>query len=102
MSDPFLVFGSPLIGEAEIAEVVDSLRSGWGRVSGPKVNRFERMLEEYSGVENVRCLSSCTAALILGMKVSRRGGPGDEVHPAGPDVRGLRQRGRAHRRNARC
>ena len=27
--DNFLVFGSPLIGEEEIAEVVDSMRSGW-------------------------------------------------------------------------
>jgi len=26
--DSFLVFGAPLIGEEEIAEVVDSLRSG--------------------------------------------------------------------------
>ncbi len=77
MRDSFLVFGSPLIEEAEIAEVVESLRSGWIG-SGPKVNRFERMLEEYAGVEHVRCLSSCTAALILGMKVLGVG-PGDEV-----------------------
>ena len=38
----------PVIGEAEIAEVVDSLRSGWIG-TGPKVSRFERMLEEYVG-----------------------------------------------------
>jgi dTDP-4-amino-4,6-dideoxygalactose transaminase len=31
-----LVFGSPLIGEDEIAEVTDSLRSGWVG-TGPKV-----------------------------------------------------------------
>ena len=29
MRDRFLVFGAPLIEDAEIAEVVDSLRSGW-------------------------------------------------------------------------
>ena len=62
MREEFLVFGSPLIEEAEIAEVVDSLRSGWVG-TGPKVQRFERMLEEYVGVEHVRCVSSCTAAL---------------------------------------
>jgi dTDP-4-amino-4,6-dideoxygalactose transaminase len=62
----FLVFGAPVIGEEEIAEVVDSLRSGWIG-TGPKVQRFERSLEEYVGVEHVRCLSSCTAALLLGL-----------------------------------
>ncbi|GAC1493402.1 MAG: DegT/DnrJ/EryC1/StrS family aminotransferase [Solirubrobacteraceae bacterium] len=62
------MFGSPVIEEAEIAEVVDSLRSGWIG-TGPKVGRFERMLEEYVGAEHVRCVSSCSAALLLGMKV---------------------------------
>lgn len=65
--DSFLVFGRPLIDESEIAEVVDCLRSGWIG-TGPKVNRFERMLERYVDVAHVRCVSSCTAALILGMK----------------------------------
>ena len=36
------------------------------------------MLEEYTGAGHVRCLSSCTAALTLGMKVLGVG-PGDEV-----------------------
>jgi dTDP-4-amino-4,6-dideoxygalactose transaminase len=75
--EDFLVFGSPLIGEEEIAEVVDCLRSGWIG-TGPKVHRFERMLEDYIGVSSVRCTSSCTAALILGMKALGVG-PGDEV-----------------------
>ena len=66
--ESFLVFGSPLIGEEEIAEVVDSLRSGWVG-TGPKVQRFESMLSEYIGVPHCRCLSSCTAALILAMQV---------------------------------
>jgi dTDP-4-amino-4,6-dideoxygalactose transaminase len=75
--DEFLTFGRPLIEEAEIAEVVDSLRSGWVG-SGPKVARFERLLEAYAGVPHVRCLSSCTAALTLGMQALGIG-PGDEV-----------------------
>ena len=77
MRENFLVFGSPLIGEAEIAEVVDSLRSGWVG-TGPKVQRFERMLSDYLGVPECRCLSSCTAALILSLRVLGIG-PGDEV-----------------------
>ena len=83
MSDPrpsrenFLVFGRPVIGEAEIAEVVDSLRSGWIG-TGPKVHRFEELLAEYLGVPYVRCVASCTAALMLGLKTLGIG-PGDEV-----------------------
>jgi dTDP-4-amino-4,6-dideoxygalactose transaminase len=67
MRDEFLVFGAPLIGEAEIAEVEDSLRSGWIG-TGPKVERFERMLEAYIGAKHVRCVASCTAALMLSLE----------------------------------
>lgn len=77
MRDDFLVFGRPVIDEEEIAEVVDSLRSGWIG-TGPKVQRFERMLETYVGVDHMRCVASCTAALHLAMKVIGIG-PGDEV-----------------------
>jgi len=77
LRENFLVFGSPLIGEAEIAEVVDSLRSGWIG-TGPKVQRFERMLADYIGVTECRCVSSCTAALILSLRVLGIGS-GDEV-----------------------
>lgn len=66
-----------MIGEEEIEEVVHSLRSGWIG-TGPKVHRFERELERYVGVPNVRCVSSCTAALILGLRVLGIG-VGDEV-----------------------
>jgi dTDP-4-amino-4,6-dideoxygalactose transaminase len=75
--DSFLVFGSPLIGEPEISEVVDSLRSGWVG-TGPKVGRFEAMLSDYLGAAHCRCLSSCTAALTLSLLVLDIG-PGDEV-----------------------
>lgn len=77
MRENFLIFGSPTIGDAEIAEVVDSLRSGWVG-TGPKVHRFEHMLSEHIGVAQVRCLASCTAALMLSLKVLDIG-PGDEV-----------------------
>jgi dTDP-4-amino-4,6-dideoxygalactose transaminase len=77
MRDTFLIFGKPAIDAEEIAEVVDSLRSGWIG-TGPKVQRFESMLSEYVGVSHCRCLSSCTAALILSMRVLGIGA-GDEV-----------------------
>ena len=77
MRDNFLIFGSPVIGDDEIAEVVDSLRSGWVG-TGPKVQRFERMLSEYVNAPYARCVSSCTAALILSLEILGVG-PGDEV-----------------------
>jgi dTDP-4-amino-4,6-dideoxygalactose transaminase len=77
MRESFLIFGSPVIGDEEIAEVVDSLRSGWVG-TGPKVQRFEQMLSEYVDAPYARCVSSCTAALILSMQVLGIG-PGDEV-----------------------
>jgi dTDP-4-amino-4,6-dideoxygalactose transaminase len=75
--DEFLVFGKPDIREEEIAEITDSLRTGWIG-TGPKVRRFERLLEDYVGAPHVRCVSSCTAALFLGLKCLGVG-PGDEV-----------------------
>lgn len=77
MRDDFLIFGRPTIGEEEIAEVVDSLRSGWIG-TGPKVHRFESMLSDYVGIPYARCVSSCTAALILAMHALEIGA-GDEV-----------------------
>lgn len=73
----FLVFGSPLIEEEEISEVVASLRSGWIG-TGPKVQRFEEMFRQHAGVRHALALNSCTAALHLAM-LAIGIGPGDEV-----------------------
>ena len=77
MRDEYLIFGSPEIGEEEIAEAVDTLRSGWIG-TGPKVGAFEEAFADYVGAENAIAVSSCTAALHLSMVVSGVG-PGDEV-----------------------
>jgi len=75
--DQFLVFGAPTIEEAEIAEVVDSMRSGW-LGTGPKVARFEEQFRQYIGADYAMALNSCTAGLHLSMIVASLG-PGDEV-----------------------
>ncbi|MGE4505431.1 MAG: DegT/DnrJ/EryC1/StrS family aminotransferase [Desulfovibrionaceae bacterium] len=75
--DRFLVFGSPLIGEEEIAEVVDSMRSGW-LGTGPKVAAFEAGFAAYMGGGFAAAFNSCTAALHLSL-VALDLGPGDEV-----------------------
>jgi dTDP-4-amino-4,6-dideoxygalactose transaminase len=60
------VFGAPLIGEAEIDEVVASLRSGW-LGTGPKVARFESDFAAYTGAPHAAAVGSCTAALHLSL-----------------------------------
>jgi dTDP-4-amino-4,6-dideoxygalactose transaminase len=71
------VFGSPAIGEAEIAEVVATLRSGW-LGTGPRVQRFEADFRAYVGCAHAVALNSCTAGLHLALDILGVG-PGDEV-----------------------
>lgn len=64
--EKYLVFGAPCLGEAEIGEVVDSLRSGW-LGTGPKVARFEQLMRDHTGARHAVALHSCTAALHLSL-----------------------------------
>ena len=73
----YITFGAPLIGEEEIKEVVDSLRSGWIG-TGPKVQKFEEVLKKYTNSEYALALNSCTAALHISLLVCGIG-QGDEV-----------------------
>lgn len=75
--DDLLVFGSPLIEDDAIDEVVDSLRSGW-LGTGPKVQRFEEMFREHLGSGYCAAVNSCTAGLHLSL-AGLGIGPGDEV-----------------------
>jgi dTDP-4-amino-4,6-dideoxygalactose transaminase len=65
----YLVFGSPLIEEPEIQEVVDTLESAW-LGTGPKVAKFEDIFKEYTGAKFAMALNSCTAGLHLAMLVT--------------------------------
>jgi perosamine synthetase len=60
-------FHVPSIGEEEIAEVVDTLRSGW-LTTGPKVGRFERDFAAAVGARHAVALNSATAALHLALE----------------------------------
>lgn len=75
--ESFLVFGQPDIGEEEIAEVVDTLRSGW-LGTGPKTKRFEADFAEYVGAKHAIAVNSCTAGLHLSL-LALGIGRGDEV-----------------------
>ena len=73
----FLPYCLPLIGEEEIEEVVDSLRSGWV-TTGPKVKRFEEEFAKYVDAGHAIAVNSCTAALHIAL-TALDVGPGDEV-----------------------
>jgi dTDP-4-amino-4,6-dideoxygalactose transaminase len=73
----FLPFSPPYIGQEEIDEVVDTLRSGW-ITTGPKTKLFEQEFARYVGAPAALALSSCTAALHTALVVAGVK-PGDEV-----------------------
>lgn len=62
----FLIFGSPLIEEAEIEEAVACLRSAWIG-TGPRVAQFEKDFAAYKQVNTAVAVNSCTAALHLSL-----------------------------------
>ncbi len=72
-----LIFGSPLIEDDEIQEVVATMRAGW-LGTGPKVAAFEKQFCDYVGGGQAVGVNSCTAALHLAL-VGCGVGPGDEV-----------------------
>jgi len=62
MRSEFLPFAPPLIGDEEIAEVVDTLRSGW-LTTGPKAAKFESEFTSYVGAPAALALNSATSAM---------------------------------------
>jgi dTDP-4-amino-4,6-dideoxygalactose transaminase len=64
--EEFLPFALPSIGEEEIGEVVDTLRSGW-LTTGPKTHRFEREFAQFVGARHALAVNSATAGLHLAL-----------------------------------
>lgn len=77
MSEHFIPFHRPSIGEEEIAEVAETLRSGW-LTTGPRAARFEREFKEHFGAPYPIAVNSASAALHLALAALKIG-PGDEV-----------------------
>ena len=72
-----ILFSPPDITEAEIEEVIDTMKSGW-ITTGPRTKEFERRIAGYVGVNKAVCLNSATAAMELTLRILGVG-PGDEV-----------------------
>ncbi len=75
--DPILPFSKPDIGEEEIAEVVDCLRSGW-ITTGPRVAQLEKEFAALTGSPHALAFASCTGALHA-VYLAAGLAPGDEV-----------------------
>ncbi len=70
-------FSPPDIGEKEIEEVIDTLKSGW-ITTGPKTKKFENEIAKLCHTEKAVCLNSATAALEMTLRVLGIG-EGDEI-----------------------
>ena len=74
-------FSPPDVGDDEIKEIADAIRSGW-ITTGPKTKELEKLLAAFIGVSteapNLVCLNSATAAEELNLRILGIG-EGDEV-----------------------
>jgi dTDP-4-amino-4,6-dideoxygalactose transaminase len=77
MRSSLLSFSPPNLGEDEINEVVDTLRSNW-ITTGPKTRRFEERMAEYVGAGGALAVSSATDGMLVAL-AALGVGPGDEV-----------------------
>lgn len=75
--DDFLPFARPSISDEAIADVVDSLKSGW-ITTGPKVAAFEQALQDYVQAPTVLTVNSATSGLYLALQALNFE-PGNEV-----------------------
>ena len=77
MSDNQLPMSRPSLGEEEINEVIDVIRSGW-ITTGSCAKGFEEEFARYVSARHAVAVNSCTAALHLAL-LAHGIGPGDEV-----------------------
>ena len=77
MENMHIAFSPPDITDEEIAEVVDTLKSGW-ITTGPKTKKFEQEIASFCHTSKAVCLNSATACMEMALRVLGIG-PGDEV-----------------------
>ena len=73
----FIKFSPPDIEQTEIAEVIDTLKSGW-ITTGPKTKKLESVLAGFVGTNKFGCLNSQTACGEMALRLLGIGN-GDEV-----------------------
>src|SRR5436305_14416989 len=77
MTNEYIPYHLPSIGEEEIQEVAETLRSGW-ITTGKRTAQFEAEFGGYVGAPFALGVNSCTAGLHLAL-AGLGVGPGDEV-----------------------
>ena len=77
VSNTLLPFALPEIGEEEIQEVIDTLRSGW-LTTGPKTALFEQQFAQFVEAPYALAVNSATAGLHLALEAIGIGA-GDQV-----------------------
>jgi len=65
--ESFLPYALPDTDEAEIAEIAETIRSGWV-TPGPKTHQFEAEFAAYVGAKHAVAVNSCTAAMHLALE----------------------------------
>ncbi|MGD9028956.1 MAG: DegT/DnrJ/EryC1/StrS family aminotransferase [Anaerolineae bacterium] len=75
--EDLLPFSQPDISQAEIDEVVATLRSGW-ITTGPRTKEFEQRFAAYVGARHAIAVNSCTGGLHVALAAAGIG-VGDEV-----------------------
>ncbi len=68
----------PLLGERELAYVVDAVRTGWISSAGKYIEQFEAAWARYCGMKHGVAVSNGTTALQVAVRCARLA-PGDEV-----------------------
>ncbi len=63
-----ILFSPPDVGDAEIEEIANAIKSGW-ITTGPKTKELEKELAEYCGTDRVVCLNSATACEEMVLRV---------------------------------
>ncbi len=66
MRSTFLHFAPPLIGDDEVDEVVQTLRSGW-LTTGDRTRRFEEEFRAYTGAPAALAVNSATSAMHIAL-----------------------------------
>ncbi len=74
-------FSPPDISETEIAEVVDTLKSGW-ITTGPKTKLLEKKIAEWVGTTKCVCLNSQTACAEVALRILGIGNQDEIIVPA--------------------
>ena len=78
MTLPRIPIAAPVIGEEEIANVMEAMRSGWISSLGAFIGQFERDFAAFCGVAHGVAVANGTMSLHLAL-VAAGVGPGDEV-----------------------